>query len=362
MKLFKGTPVSPGIAEGDVYRYQAFSCDVYETYVQPGQQEDALQSYERAVRTADGELSAVIDSFSESNADKAQIFAAHREILSDEEVNEQIRTAILEERQAADFAVDRVYTEFAVLLSNAGDALIAARAADIRDVRNRLIRILHGETEKNLSLLRTPVVIVAHDLLPSDTATMDRKNVLAIVTEVGGATSHSAILARSYGIPAVLGVPDATAAFPNGAYAAVDAIAGEVYLEPDEAALKNIREKREAFLADRQDAARYLTDDGRLADGTRVEIGLNIGSSEEMDAMRYCDFVGLFRTEFLYMQTDTLPDEKAQFTAYRSALEKAGGKPVTIRTLISAETKRCPVFPCPKRKIRFWAAVRFGSA
>ncbi len=353
MKIFKGAPVSPGVAEGYVYLYQAFTCDVYETYVRAGEEEAALKNYEQAVQAADDELRQLIASFSVENADKAKIFAAHREILADEEIDEEIRSAILSERQATDFAVDRVYTDFALLLSKVEDALIAARATDIRDIRNRLIRILHGETEKNLSSLHAPVVVVAHDLLPSDTATMDRKNVLAIVTEVGGATSHSAILARSFGIPAVLGVPNVTEAFQDGAYVAVDAMSGEVYLEPDEAVQQSICRKRDAFLKDRQDAARYLTDSGSLGDGTRIEIGLNIGSCAETESIHYCDFIGLFRTEFLYMQSDRLPDEEAQFIAYRDVLQKADGKPVTIRTLDVGGDKTLPGLALPKEENPF---------
>lgn len=353
MKIFKGTPVSPGVAEGRVYLYQAFTCDVYETYVQSGEEAAALERYEQAVRAADAELLHLIASFSADNADKAKIFAAHREILSDEEVDDEIRSAIHNDRQAADFAVNRVYTEFALLLSKVEDALIAARATDIRDVRNRLIRILHGEAEKNLSSLRSPVVVVAHDLLPSDTATLDRQNVLAIVTEVGGSTSHSAILARSFGIPAVLGVPDVTEAFLDGANVAVDAMSGEVYLEPDETVRRSICHKREAFLQDRQDAARYLSDRGALRDGTPVEIGLNIGSGAETAPLRYCDFIGLFRTEFLYMQADRLPDEDAQFRAYRDVLQKAGSKPVTIRTLDVGGDKTLPGLSLPKEENPF---------
>jgi phosphotransferase system enzyme I (PtsI) len=135
MKIFKGTPVSPGVAEGSVYLYQAFACDVYETYVQAGGEEDALKSYEQAVRAADDELLRLAASFSADHADKAKIFEAHHEILADEEIGEEIRSAILDERQAADFAVNRVYTEFAQLLSKVTDELIAARATDIRDVR-----------------------------------------------------------------------------------------------------------------------------------------------------------------------------------------------------------------------------------
>lgn len=353
MKIFRGTPVSPGIAEGKVYLYQAFSCDVFESYVPEGREQEAFAEYQAAVQAADAELVAIIRSFSETDADKAKIFSAHREILDDEEIADEIRMAILDESKSADFAVDSVYTAFATLLAKAGDALIAARAADIRDVRNRVVRILHGEAEKNLSRLGEPAIVVAHDLLPSDTATLDKKNVLAIITEVGGTTSHSAILARSYGIPAVLGVPDATNALPDGSFAAVDAMTGEVYLEPDEPALLLLHEKKAAFAADKQDAARYLAADGRLADGTRIEIGLNIGSAEETGALRNCDFVGLFRTEFLYMQTESLPNEEEQFEAYRRVLVDAAGKPVTLRTLDIGGDKTLPGLPMPHEENPF---------
>ena len=353
MKIFRGTPVSPGIAEGNIYLYQAFTCDVFESYVPEGREQAAFADYQAAVRAADAELVAVIGFFSAADADKAKIFSAHREILNDEEIADEIRIAILDESKSADFAVDSVYTAFATLLAKVGDALIAARAADIRDVRNRVVRILHGEAEKNLSRLGAPVIVVAHDLLPSDTATLDRKNVLAIVTEVGGTTSHSAILARSYGIPAILGVPEATNALPDGAVAAVDAMLGEVYLEPDEQSLTLLQQKRAAFAADRMDASRYLAAEGRLADGTRIEIGLNIGSAEETTALRNCDFVGLFRTEFLYMQTDFLPSEDEQFEAYRRVLVAAAGKPVTLRTLDIGGDKTLPGLPMPHEENPF---------
>lgn len=353
MKIFRGTPVSPGIAEGNIYLYQAFSCDVFESYVPEGREQQAFEAYQSAVRAADVELANIMQSFAESDADKAKIFSAHREILGDEEIADEIRIAILDESKSADFAVDSVYTAFATLLSKVGDALIAARAADIRDVRNRVVRILHGEPEKNLSRLGVPAIVVAHDLLPSDTATLDKKNVLAIVTEVGGTTSHSAILARSYGIPAVLGVPDATSALPDGSPAAVDAMMGEVYLEPDELSLNHLQEKKAAFTADRADAARFLAAEGRLADGTRIEIGLNIGSAEETGALRHCDFVGLFRTEFLYMQTELLPDEQEQFEAYRRVLIDAAGKPVTLRTLDIGGDKTLPGLPMPHEENPF---------
>ncbi|NCB64315.1 MAG: phosphoenolpyruvate--protein phosphotransferase, partial [Clostridia bacterium] len=350
MHIFKGNPVSPGFAAGNAYQYKAYVCDVYEAYVQPGQEQDAVAKYEAARKTADGELCDIIASFAAEDADKAKIFAAHRELLADEEMDEEIRGGILERRQAPDFAVNRVYTEYAALLSATGDALIASRAVDLRDVRNRMVRVLHGEAEQNLSRLNGQVIVVAHDLLPSDTATMDRKNVLGIVTEVGGATSHSAILARAFGIPAVLGVPNATKALPTGAAVIVDAMRGEVLLNPDEATIRTYETKRETYQADRRDAARYFAREPRMRDGTRIDIGLNIGSHADPSHMEACDFIGLFRTEFLYMEKERLPTEEEQFTAYRRVLEAANGRPVTLRTLDIGGDKTLPSLPMPQEE------------
>lgn len=353
MRIFKGNPVSPGIAIGSVYQYKAFNCNVYETYVQPGEEQVTLAAYLNAVQKADTELKQIIDAFPPVEHDKAKIFEAHREILADDEMDGEVRDAILTKRQSADFAVDRICTGFASLLSGVQDVNIAARAADIRDVRNRLLRILHGETERNLSRLPFPCVVVAHDLLPSDTATIDRGNVLAIVTEVGGATSHSAILARAFGIPAVLGVPDATQAFSGGKEVVVDALAGEVLAEPDDETIARGRRKQEAFLADQQDARQYLTLPAVTKDGVAVEIGLNIGSDAKWQEGGNYSFVGLFRSEFLYMERDILPSEDEQATAYRRVLEQAAGRPVTLRTLDIGGDKTLPALPLPKEENPF---------
>ncbi|MCE5188526.1 MAG: phosphoenolpyruvate--protein phosphotransferase [Eubacteriales bacterium] len=353
MRTFKGKPVSPGIAVGKVYQYKAFTCDVYETYVQPGGEQAALAAYRNAVREADAELGRIIGTFSPQDREQAKIFEAHRAILTDDEMDEEIRRAILEQQQSADFAVDRVCTEFAALLGAAPDANIAARAADVRDVRNRLLRILHGEKEHDLSRLPFPCVVVAHDLLPSDTATIDRNHVLAIVTEVGGATSHSAILARSFEIPAILGVPDATQALLDGGEVVVDALTGEVLAEPDAETLSRFRAQREAYLANRNETRQYLSLPAETKDGTAVEIGLNIGSGANWPENGGFSFVGLFRTEFLYMERDSLPTEDEQTAAYHKVLELAAGRLVTLRTLDIGGDKTLPALPLPKEENPF---------
>jgi phosphotransferase system enzyme I (PtsI) len=333
MKILKGNPVSRGIALGNVFIYRAFKADVHEAYFEAGHEQEQLEKYRSAVRMAEAELDAVIAKFSSVSEEKAKIFAAHKEILTDEEVIDGIEEMILTDHTLPNYAVDTVFTEFAVMLSKAKDPLIAARAADLRDVRNRVLRILHGEKEMNLANLTKEVIVVAHDLLPSDTATLDRDKVLGIITEVGGATSHTAIIARSYNIPAVLGISEATDILEEEPYVILDALAGKVFIEPDPDTVMEYRKKLAEYEKEERETREYLTKIPLTASGEKFNVGLNIGSTEPDDGFKFSDFVGLFRTEFLYMESDHMPTEEEQVTAYRKVLANAMGNPVTLRTL-----------------------------
>jgi len=323
MRILKGNPVSRGIALAKVYVYKAFKADVHESYFEAGQEAAKFKQFTDALAAAEAELDTIVASLSVESPEKAKIFTAHIEILNDEEVAEEVKDMIMSSRAMPDYAVDMVFTEFAILLEKAKDQLIAARAADLRDVRNRVLRILKGEKEQNLANLREKVVVVAHDLLPSDTATLDRSHVMGIVTEVGGATSHTAIIARSYKIPAILGVPDATEIMQNGDMVVLDAIKGQVLLEPERATISEFEIKLEEFLKSEKQTAEYLDRIPLVASGERFSVGLNIGSTEPDDGFRYVDFIGLFRTEFLYMESEHMPTEDEQFAAYKKVLANA---------------------------------------
>ena len=333
MRILKGNPVSRGIALAKVYVYKAFKADVHESYFEAGQEKAKYAQFTNALAAAEAELNAIVESLSVESPEKAKIFSAHIEILNDEEVAEEVKDMIFSSKAMPDYAVDMVFTEFAILLEKAKDPLIAARAADLRDVRNRVLRILKGEKEQNLSSLREKVVVVAHDLLPSDTATLDRAHVMGIVTEVGGATSHTAIIARSYKIPAVLGVPEATEILKNGDMVVLDALKGQVLLEPERATISEYEIKLEEFIRNEKLTAEYLDRIPLVASGERFSVGLNVGSTEPEDGFKYVDFVGLFRTEFVYMESEHMPTEDEQFAAYKKVLDNAMGNPVTLRTL-----------------------------
>ena len=348
MRILKGNPVSRGIALAKVYIYRAFKADVHESYFEVGQEAAKYKQFTDAVAVAEAELETIVASLSVESPEKAKIFSAHIEILNDEEVAEEVKDMIFSSRAMPDYAVDMVFTEFAILLEKAKDPLIAARAADLRDVRNRVLRILKGEKEQNLANLREKVVVVAHDLLPSDTATLDRSHVMGIVTEVGGATSHTAIIARSYKIPAVLGVPEATEIMQNGDLVVLDAVKGQVLLEPERATIAEYEAKLEDFLKSEKQTAEYLDRLPLVASGERFSVGLNIGTTDPDEGFKYADFVGLFRTEFVYMESEHMPTEDEQFSAYRKVLANAMGNPVTLRTLDIGGDKSLRYLVLPK--------------
>lgn len=353
MRILKGNPVSRGIALGKVFVYKAFMADVHESYFEVGQEKEYFKTYQDAVKAAEAELEAIVENLSAEFPEKAKIFSAHIEILNDEEVDEGVKDMIFSDHAMPDYAVDMVYTEFAILLGKAKDPLIAARAADLRDVRNRVLRILKGEKENNLAHLPSKVIVVAHDLLPSDTATLDRKHVMGIITEVGGATSHTAIIARGYKIPAVLGVTDATEIMKDEEIIVLDALAGKVLLEPDKDTIRDFETKLAQYVKDELETGEYLNRIPLVASGEKFSVGLNVGGTEPDEGFKYSDFVGLFRTEFLYMESEHMPTEEEQFQAYRKVLANAMGNPVTLRTLDIGGDKSLRYLVLPKEENPF---------
>lgn len=346
--LLKGNGVSAGIAIGNAYVYQAFKSDVHEAYLEKGGEAAYLAAWRTAKEKAEAELDSIIECLDKDGDDKADIFRAHKEILFDEEIDEMVTEAIISERMMPDFAVERSFEKFITILSQVKDKLIAERTTDLRDVRNRLIRTLSGQRENDLSRLPEEVIVVAHDLLPSDTATIDRAKVIGIITEVGSATSHSAIIARSYRIPAILSVPEATKILRNGERIAMNALDGTVVVNPDAAVEEQHRKKKEAFDREAAMIEAFQSREARLKSGERVEIGINVGGETEAEGYEDCDFIGLFRTEFLYMGSDHLPTEEEQFEAYKAVLQRAKGKPVTLRTLDIGGDKTLEYMRLPK--------------
>ena len=363
MMEYKGNPVSEGIAVGKAYLYQPYVPQVTEGEIPEDQAPAAVARYEKLLEGAKQELAAIRDRLEKAgDGDKAKIFTAHQDILFDVAMDEEIRDKITYDFMTPEWAIHKVYEKFIKILNKAKDDLIRERVADMRDVKNRLLRIAAGVPEKNLAALGEPVIVVAHDLLPSDTATLDRKNVLALVTEIGGATSHSAIIARSYEIPALLGVDGAMENLSHGQEIAVDAVEGLLVADPSGEVKADFAKKREAFLKRREEEKKFLGVEPRMADGTLLPVHLNVGSAndQELAAEKYTDGVGLFRTEFIYMGKEQLPTEDEQYEIYKKVLTAFGDRPVTIRTLdIGGDKKlQCMELPVEENPFLGYRALR----
>ena len=352
--VLRGNGVSKGVAIGEIFLYQPFIPQTTEAHYS-GDPKQYLEQYEALCLQARVELQAIRERMMQTDAEKAAIFSAQMEILCDEVMDEEIRDGIQYDTWMPDWAVETVYSRYERRLQKAGDPLIRERAADLKDVKNRLLRIWCGVPQQSLAQLEKPVIIAAHDLLPSDTAVMERDHVLGIVTESGGTTSHSAIIARSYGIPAVLGIPNLLLRLTNGEKVILDAVDGVLITRPDGKQEKEMRIKQKEYEIHAARIQKYLHRDPLTADGERIEIGLNIGSArpEDLEGSSVTDFVGLFRTEFLYMDNDHLPTEEEQIIQDQKALLEYAPRPVVLRTLDIGGDKTLPYFPLPQEQNPF---------
>lgn len=347
--ILEGNPVSQGVAIGLLWVYKPFCPVVEETFCTAETVRAQLEKWAEIQTVAQQELQEICGNLENTAPQKAKIFAAHQEFLHDAAMEEEIKAGIKEELWACDWAVWKVFGKFAKLLEAAPDPVIRERAADVQDVGTRLLRIYYGVPAGNLTGLDGPAIVAASDLLPSDTVMLNRGKVLAIITENGSSTSHSAILARSYGIPAVLGVPGLLGQVQHKQLAVVDALQGKIILNPGKKQIAEYEAKRQAHQSSVAEMQAFLPKAPHTKDGVPVDIGLNIGtaSEEELAGEKYTGFVGLLRTEFMYMGDTGLPDENTQFEAYKKVLQTFAPRPVTLRTLDIGGDKTLASLPLP---------------
>ncbi len=347
---YYGIVASEGIVFGDVFHYEPFVPSISEKKINSADIDKNIKSYENICEKAKKEIQELIEQMPQRDTDKLKIFSAHIEIVSDVAINEEIRGYIANELYSPDYAINLVYDKYIKIISRSKDPLIRERAADLKDVKLRLLRLWFNVDNTSLSNLQKPVVVVASDLSPSDTATMKRENVLAILTEAGGITSHTAILAKSCGIPAVLGIPNITKELKPSETVIVDAIEGKVITNPTQDEIDYYAARKKEFNIKMEEAKSFLSIEPFTSDGVRIEIALNICSSDdrELAHRNYTDGVGLFRTEFLYMKNENLPTEEEQFEEYKKVLQAYKDKPVTIRTLDIGGDKKLPCLELPE--------------
>ena len=294
---------------------------------------------------------------------EAEIMQGHMMLLMDPMLTGEIETAITGESICAEYAIEQVCTTYADLFASMDDELMQQRATDMRDIKTRMQRELLGVESVDIASLPAGTILVAKDLTPSMTAGIKPENVAGIVTELGGKTSHSAILARALEIPAVVAVPDLMNQVENGHVIVLDGSEGTVYIDPDQNVVDDFSAKREKFLKEKKELEQYIGKPTVTKDGVRIELVANIGKPEDLEKVLQYDGegVGLFRTEFLFMDRTAMPTEEEQFEAYKTVAEGLKGKPVIIRTLDIGGDKEIPYMGLTKDENPFlgYRAIRF---
>ena len=360
--MLKGTNASSGIGIGN-----AVIVEEKELVIKRETVRDAAAEVERFK----GALDLTLKKTEELAADlatrvgekEAEIMQGHMMLLMDPMLTGEIETAITGESICAEYAIEQVCTTYADLFASMDDELMQQRATDMRDIKIRMQRELLGVESVDIASLPAGTILVAKDLTPSMTAGIKPENVAGIVTELGGKTSHSAILARALEIPAVVAVPDLMNQVENGHVIVLDGSEGTVYIDPDQNVVDDFSAKREKFLKEKKELEQYIGKPTVTKDGVRIELVANIGKPEDLEKVLQYDGegVGLFRTEFLFMDRTAMPTEEEQFEAYKTVAEGLTGKPVIIRTLDIGGDKEIPYMGLTKDENPFlgYRAIRF---
>lgn len=360
--MLKGTNVSSGIGIGN-----AVIVEEKELVIRREAVADAAAEVERFK----GALDTTLKKTEELAADlatrvgekEAEIMQGHMMLLMDPMLTGEIETAITGESICAEYAIEQVCTTYADMFASMDDELMQQRATDMRDIKERMQRELLGLESVDIAALPAGTILVAKDLTPSMTAGIRPENVAGIVTELGGKTSHSAILARALEIPAVVAVPDLMSQVENGHVIVLDGSEGIVYVDPDQAVVDEFAAKRKKFLKEKKELEQYIGKPTVTKDGVHIELVANIGKPEDLEKVLQYDGegVGLFRTEFLFMDRTAMPTEEEQFEAYKAVAEGLKGKPVIIRTLDIGGDKEIPYMGLTRDENPFlgYRAIRF---
>ena len=360
--MFKGIAGSEGIGIGRVVIIEEHEAVIEDKTITDVDAE--IQRVQSAIEKFVNVTTEMADKMEATvGAKDADILRGHIMLLRDPTIEEQIVALIRSEKVTAEKALDQVLEQTAELFAQIPDELLQQRATDFRDIKTRIVKILLGIEELDISAVPAGTVLVAKDLTPSMTAGIVPENIAGVLTEVGGRTSHSAILARAMEIPAVLSIEGICSQVKNGDMVVLDGTRGEAIVNPDEAAVSEYEKKLEEYKKDKELLKKYTGKPTVSKDGTKVELVCNIGKPEDAKKVVECDGegIGLFRTEFLFMDRDSLPTEEEQFEAYKSAAETLAGKPVIIRTLDIGGDKEIPYLGLEKEDNPFlgFRAIRF---
>ncbi|HYK72109.1 MAG TPA: phosphoenolpyruvate--protein phosphotransferase [Pseudoneobacillus sp.] len=349
MTFLKGIAASNGIAIAKAYRL--VEPDLSFTKTSVSNPEEEVTRFRNALDVSKKELGQIRDrAETDLGRDKAAIFEAHLLVLSDPELIKPIEEKVLTDQVNAEFALKETADMFVTMFEQMDNEYMKERAADIRDVTKRVLAHLLNVHLVNPSMIAEEVVIVSEDLTPSDTAQLNRDYVKGFTTDIGGRTSHSAIMARSMEIPAVVGTKNATETIQNGDLIIVDGLKGEVHINPTPEVVKEYKQIHSDYQKQKEEWAKLVNEKTLTKDGHQIELAANIGTPKDLKGVieNGGEAVGLYRTEFLYMGRDQLPTEEEQFQAYKEVLEGMNGKPVVVRTLDIGGDKELPYLELPK--------------
>ena len=360
----QGIAASDGIAIAKVYTLTEPDLTVTKVTVEDSEKEVSRLEDALAASIKDVELikETALKNLGE---EEAQVFDAHLMVLSDPELIGQVKDNITSNKVNAESALKEVTDMFISIFAGMEDnPYMQERAADIRDVSKRILAHLLGVKIPSPATIKDEVIIVAADLTPSDTAQLNRQYVKAFVTDIGGRTSHSAIMARSLEIPAIVGTKEVTSIAKDGDIIIVDGLSGDVFLNPSEEVVAEYRAKAEAFALQQAEWEKLKDSKTYTKDGHQVELAANIGTPKDLEGVvnNGAEGVGLYRTEFLYMDSHEMPTEEDQFEAYKAVLEGMNGKPVVVRTMDIGGDKELPYLPLPHEMNPFlgYRAIRIS--
>ena len=360
-KLIKGIAASDGVAIAKAYLL--VEPDLSFTNEKITDTDAEIKKFRNALEASKIELTKIRNNAEKSlGADKAAIFDAHLLVLDDPELIQPIEDKIANEKVNAPEALNEVTTQFITIFESMDNEYMKERAADIRDVSKRILAHLLGVDLPNPSMIDESVVIIGNDLTPSDTAQLNKEFVQGFVTNIGGRTSHSAIMSRSLEIAAVVGTKSITHEVEQGDMVIVDGITGDVIIDPTEDELIAYQSKRERFFEDKKELQKLRDAETVTVDGEHAELVANIGTPDDLYGVMEngAEGIGLYRTEFLYMGRDQMPTEDEQFEAYKKVLETMKDKRVVVRTLDIGGDKELPYLNLPKEMNPFlgYRAIR----
>ena len=363
--MISGILASPGIAFGKALLLKEDEIVISRKKITDDQVEQEVQRFLDGRSKAAGQLEAIRVKAGETfGEEKAAIFEGHIMLLEDEELEQEIIDLIKKDHVTADAAAHSVVEGQAKALEELDDEYLKERAADVRDIGKRLLQNILGLHIVDLSAIADESILVAKDLTPSETAQLNLKKVLGFITELGGRTYHTSIMARSLELPAIVGTGNVTATVKNGDFLIIDGVNNKIYVNPTDDVQEELKAIQTQYLSEKHELAKLKDLPAITLDGHQVEVCANIGTVRDVAGAERngAEGVGLYRTEFLFMDRDSLPSEEEQFQAYKAVAEAMGSQAVIVRTMDIGGDKDLPYMNLPKEENPFlgWRAIRIA--